>query len=84
MALVGTDRHYEAERIRRQHFNSTAGRFGSGQTAEPLLQELIAYTAGVIDQVQRELPAAFSPEVADKVLGGLREAARALEAMPAG
>ncbi|MEN9416720.1 MAG: hypothetical protein RI988_340 [Pseudomonadota bacterium] len=34
----------EAERIQRRHFNSTARRFGYGETAEPLLQELIART----------------------------------------
>jgi serine/threonine-protein kinase HipA len=32
----------------------------------------------------RELPVGFSQEVADKVLGGLQGASRALEAMPAG
>jgi serine/threonine-protein kinase HipA len=84
MALVGKNRHYEAERIQRRHFNSTAKRFGFGETAEPLLQELIARTPAAIDQVQRDLPGGFSQEVADKVLGGLRSAARALEGMPAG
>jgi serine/threonine-protein kinase HipA len=84
MALVGKNRHYDVERIQRRHFNSTARRFGYGETAEPLLLELIARTPAAIDQVQRELPAGFSQEVADKVLGGLREAARALEAMPSG
>ncbi len=83
MALVGKNRHYEADRIQRRHFNSTAKRFGYGETAEPLLQELLARTSGVIDEVQRELPAGFSQVVADKVLGGLQAAARALEGMPA-
>ena len=82
MALVGKNRHDEAERIQRRHFNSTAKRFGYGETAEPLLQELIGRTSAVIDQVQRELPAGYSQEVADKVLGGLQGAARALEGMP--
>jgi serine/threonine-protein kinase HipA len=83
MALVGKNRHFETERIQRRHFNSTARRFGYGETAEPLLQELIARTPAVIDQVLRELPVGFSEEVADKVLGGLQDAARALEVMPA-
>jgi len=76
--------HYEAERIQRRHFNSTARPFGYGETAEPLLQELVARTPAVIEQVQRELPAGFSQEVADKVLRGVLSAARALEEMPAG
>ena len=83
MALVGKNRHYEAEHIQRRHFNSTARRFGYAETAEPLLQELIARTPVVIDQVQRDLPAGFSHAVADRVLTGLQSAARALERMPA-
>lgn len=81
MALVGKNRHYEAERIQRRHFNSTARRFGYGETAEPLIQELVERTPAVIDEVQRALPAGFSQEVADKVLGGLQGAALALEGM---
>lgn len=83
MALVGKNRHYEVERIQRRHFNSTAKRFGYGETAEPLIQELIERTPSVIDEVQRALPPGFSDEVAVKVLSGLRSAARALEVMPA-
>lgn len=83
MALVGKNRHYEVERIQRRHFSSTAKRFGYGETAEPLIQELIERTPAVIDEVQRALPPGFSDEVAVKVLSGLRTAARALEVMPA-
>jgi len=83
MALVGKNRHYEVERIQRRHFNSTAKRFGYGETAEPLIQELIERTPVVIDEVQRALPPGFSDEVAVKVLSGLRTAARVLEVMPA-
>ena len=83
MALVGKNRHYEVERIQRRHFNSTAKRFGYGETAEPLIRELIERTPAVIDEVQRALPPGFSDEVAVKVLSGLRTAARVLEVMPA-
>lgn len=82
MALVGKNRHYEAYRIQRRHFNSTARRFGYGETAEPLLQAIIGRTPEVIEQVQRQLPKGFSQAVADKVLGGLQAAAKALERMP--
>jgi serine/threonine-protein kinase HipA len=81
MALVGENRHYEAARIQRRHFNSTAKRFGYGETAEPLIQALIERTPAVIDEVQRMLPPGFSNDVADKVLIGLQGAARSLEAM---
>lgn len=83
MALVGKNRHYEVERIQRRHFNSTAKRFGYGETAEPLIQELIERTPAVIDEVQRALPTGFSDEVAVQVLSGLRTAARVLAVMPA-
>lgn len=84
MALVGKNRHYEAERIQRRHFNSTARRFGYGETAEPLIQDIIERTPAVIDEAQRTLPSGFSQEVADQVLAGLRSAAQALEGMAAG
>lgn len=82
MALLGKNRHYHMQSIQRRHFNSTAKKLGYGQTAEPLLQELIARTPEAVAQVQSELPKGFSQIVADKVLGGLLSAARALEDMP--
>ena len=84
MAVVGKNRHDELERIHRRHFNSTAKRFGYGETAEPLIQAPIERTPAVIDEVQWALPPGFSDEVAVKVLTGLRTAARVLEVMPAG
>lgn len=84
MALVGKNRHYEVAHIQRRHFNSTAKRYGYGETAEPLIQEMIERTPLIIEKVQRALPDGFSLEVADKVLSGLQSAAHALERMPAG
>lgn len=81
MALVGKHRHYDAQRIQRRHFNSTAMQYGYGASAEPLIQELIDRTPGVIDSVGSQLPSGFSAQVADKVLGGLRVAAKALADM---
>ena len=83
MALLGKNRHYRVQDIQRRHFNSTAKKVGYGENAEALIQELIARTPEAVAQVQAELPAGFSQVVADKVLGGLLEAARALERMPA-
>ena len=82
MALLGKNRHYHMHHIQRRHFNSTARKVGYGENAESLLQELVARTPEVVAQVHAELPRGFSQEVADKVLGGLLSAARALEAMP--
>jgi serine/threonine-protein kinase HipA len=81
MALLGKNRHYLMHTVQRRHFNSTARKVGYGESAEPLLQALIERTPGVVAAVQAELPKAFSQVVADKVLGGLLDAAKALEHM---
>jgi len=78
MALLGKNRHYHVHHIERRHFNSTAKKVGYGESAEALLEELIARTPAVVAQVQAELPGDFSQRVADKVLGGLLESARSL------
>lgn len=81
MAMLGKHRHYHADRIERRHFNSTAAKVGYGESAEALIQAFIEQTPAVIAQVQAELPPGFSQLVADKVLGGLLNAAQALEGM---
>jgi serine/threonine-protein kinase HipA len=83
MALLGKNRHYHIHNIQRRHFNSTARKVGYGESAEPLLRELIERTPAVVAQMRAKLPAGFSQVVADKVLGGLSASAQALEAMPA-
>ena len=83
MALLGDNRHYLAHTIERRHFNSTAKAVGFGADAEQLLQDFIGRTPAVVDRVRAELPAGFSEKVADKILGGLVAAAKALEQMPA-
>ncbi|MEK6421228.1 MAG: type II toxin-antitoxin system HipA family toxin [Burkholderia gladioli] len=82
MALLGKRRHYHVHTIERRHFNSTARKLGYGDDAEPLIQALIARTPAAIAEVQADLPPGFSQRVADKVLGGLLNAAQALERMP--
>ncbi|MFC0397738.1 type II toxin-antitoxin system HipA family toxin [Paraburkholderia rhizosphaerae] len=82
MALLGKNRHYLMHNVQRRHFNSTAKQVGYGENVEPLLQELVARTPEVVAAVQADLPEGFSQKVADKVLGGLLSAARALEGMP--
>jgi serine/threonine-protein kinase HipA len=81
MAVMGKNRHYLMHTVQRRHFNSTARKVGYGSSAESLIDALVAKTPAVIEQVRRELPAGFSPWVADSVLGGLAAAAKALEGM---
>lgn len=80
MAILGKSRHCHFHAIQRRHFNSTARKVGYGDNAEALLSEIVERTPAVVEQVRDELPAGFSGLVADKVLGGLLAAARALEA----
>lgn len=82
MALLGKNRHYHMHPIQRRHFNSTAKKVGYGQDAEPLLTELVERTPGVVEAVRNDLPAGFSEQVADSILEGLLDAARALDTMP--
>ena len=81
MALLGKNRHYEIQGIQRRHFNSTAQKVGYAPTAEPIIEEILARTPAAIAEVQAELPQDFSPRVADAVMGGLEQAARALGGM---
>jgi serine/threonine protein kinase HipA of HipAB toxin-antitoxin module len=83
MALLGKNRHYGVQGIQRRHFNSTAQHVGYADSAEPIIQGILAQTPQVITQVSSMLPEGFSQQVADTVLGGLEQAAKALEAMPA-
>lgn len=78
MALLGKNRHYHVHYIGRRHFNSTARKVGYGESADMLMDELVARTPEVVAQLQAELPGGFSQRVADKILGGLLEAARSL------
>jgi serine/threonine-protein kinase HipA len=82
MALLGKNRHYHIHNVQRRHFNSTAKKVGYGESAEPLLREIIARTPDVVAQVKTELPQGFSQKVADTVLEGLLNAAQTLEGMP--
>lgn len=82
MALLGKNRHYEIDRIQRRHFSSTAQAVGYADTAEPLVEDLIARTPDAIKEVQSALPEGISEKVAVAVFEGLQAAADALAAMP--
>jgi serine/threonine-protein kinase HipA len=81
MALLGKNRHYEMHSIVRRHFNSTARQLWQGENAEPIIQELLDRTPGVIESVRAKLPNGFSLHVANTVLAGLESAAQSLANM---
>ncbi|HEY0183303.1 MAG TPA: hypothetical protein VGC09_10900, partial [Rhodopila sp.] len=58
-----------------------AQRVGYAPAAEPVIEEILARTPAAIAEVRADLPQDFSPRVADAILGGLEQAAAALEGM---
>lgn len=82
MAVSGKNRHYLLKDIQRRHFNSTAIKCGHGGTAEPLIASILENVPRAIAQVHGRLPREFPQIVADRILGGMEESAKRLEAMP--
>lgn len=83
MALLGKSRHNRMEQVQRRHFNSTAQKVGFGESAEPVIEQLLSQVPQALYQVQQHLPADFNQRVLDTVLGGLESSAKALSNMPA-
>jgi serine/threonine-protein kinase HipA len=84
MSVRGKNKHYGLKDIQRRHFNHTAAQCGLGETAEPLINEVVAATPDVIVSVQQDLPKRFPQHVLDAILDGLSKSAKRLETMPAG
>ena len=83
MSVRGRNKHYLLKDIQRRHFNQAAIRCGFGESAEPLIIEILSATPAVIASVQQKLPKGFPQHVLDSILHGLVESARRLEAMAA-
>ena len=82
MALLGKNRHYHMHNILRRHFNSTARKVGYADNAEPIIEDILQRTPSAIEEVNANLPPGFNQKVADTILGGVRDAAMKLAAMP--
>jgi serine/threonine-protein kinase HipA len=83
MALRGRNTHYRVSEIQRRHFNETARRCGLGADMESLIEEVLARTSGVIDQVAAVLPPGFPPDIFESITEGLRRSALQLARMQA-
>lgn len=83
MSVRGKNKHYLLKDIQRRHFNEMATQCGLGETAEPLIKDIVAATPAVIASVQENLPRGFPQHVLDAILKGLSKSAKQLEAMPA-
>jgi serine/threonine-protein kinase HipA len=83
LSVRGRQRHYGLKTIARRHFNAMAPACLLAASAEPLIEDILARTAGAIEQVQREVPDGFPARVLDTVLSGLRRSAERLASMAA-
>lgn len=82
MAVCGKNRHYRFSEVRRRHFNEMAGKYFGRRDAEPEIREVLDQIPASIEAVARRLPEGFPGQVADRLFGGLQEAAARMEAMP--
>jgi serine/threonine-protein kinase HipA len=53
-----------------------------GDTAEPLIKDILAATPAAVASAQKDLPKGFPQHVLDAILQGLLKSAEQLEAMP--
>ena len=83
MAVEGKNRHYHWDGIARKHWNETARRCGLARDAESLIEELVARTPAVVEQVRARVPRGFPRAVARPILQGLETAASRLASQPA-
>jgi len=72
--------HYKLDEIKRRHWIATGKRNGLQLEANEIVDEAIAATTRVIEQVSSELPPDFPAQMADAVFAGLKRAAMKLEA----
>jgi serine/threonine-protein kinase HipA len=83
LSVRGRTKHYLLRKIQRRHFNAMAAQCGRGETAEPLIADILAATPAVIAAAPQDLPRGFPQHVLDAILVGLSKSAKRLEAMPA-
>lgn len=84
LALRATHKHYRLDEITRRHWNHTARQCGFGPDMEDLIEETLAATPGVLEQVAAGLPRAFPAQLFDSIAAGIERAAARLGRMPAG
>jgi serine/threonine-protein kinase HipA len=77
MAVRGKNRHYRWREICARHWLETARRCGFSEM-KATMEEVIAQTPRVVDQVFARLPRRFPGPIADAILGGVAAAARLL------
>lgn len=82
MAMTGRNRRYEICNILRRHFNATAQRCGWGDSAQDIIEDLLARLEPAIEGAAAQLPAGFPQGVASAIFDGMRAQAARLRAQP--
>ena len=78
MSVKGKSRHYGWMEIQARHWLETAKRHGM-INMKSIIEDLVAKTPAVIEQVRSRLPAGFPPQVAETILDGVRSRAEQLK-----
>ncbi|HWQ92847.1 MAG TPA: HipA domain-containing protein, partial [Clostridia bacterium] len=79
MTVRGKNRHYRWKEIRTRHWLETAKRCGFGEM-KPILEEVVARTPEVVEQVGRMVPPGFPAPMAEAIFGGINARAEQLAA----
>jgi serine/threonine-protein kinase HipA len=77
MALEGKNRHYRWQEFCARHWLETAKRCGFGEM-KSIIQDVIARTPVVVEQVRGVVPAGFPAQIADSILEGISARAEQL------
>jgi len=64
--------------VRRRHWKALATRFGMGDQADDLLDDMASRATNLADRVNRLLPGGFPERVAMAIFKGMRESATTL------
>jgi serine/threonine-protein kinase HipA len=83
MAVQGKNRHYRWKEICARHWLETAKRCGFGEM-KPIVEEVVARTPDVVEQVRRIVPPGFPAPIVDAILEGINARSEQLTAELAG
>lgn len=80
MALKGKNNHYHWYTLQRRHFIDTAKEASySPERAEIILNEMLAQTDSVIQEVSKQLPSSFPNNISEPIFEGLQKTKQKLE-----
>jgi serine/threonine-protein kinase HipA len=71
MAVRAKNAHYRMAHVQRRHWNGVAKGNGMGEDFEPVIEQFISQTPGVLEAVSARLPAGFPTAVSEPIFNGL-------------